>query len=70
MKVAFFSDVDANLPELEVVLKDIERENPDRIFCIGDLVGYHIRPEEVVIQVRGLKVPTLMETMKRKCNKS
>ncbi|WPR75807.1 metallophosphoesterase family protein [Algoriphagus sp. NG3] len=60
MKIAFFSDVHANLPALKVVLKDIERENPDRVFCLGDMVGYHIWPEEVVRQVRKLGVPTLM----------
>ncbi|WP_439487863.1 metallophosphoesterase family protein [Algoriphagus sp.] len=60
MKIAFFSDVHANLPALKVVLNDIEREKPDGVFCLGDLVGYHIWPEEVVSQVRKLGVPTLM----------
>lgn len=60
MKVAFFSDVHANLPALEVVLADINKEKPDRIYCLGDLVGYHVWPQEVVNMVRELRVPTLM----------
>ncbi|MDR7130917.1 putative phosphodiesterase [Algoriphagus sp. 4150] len=60
MRVAFFSDVHANLPALEVVLADIKREKPDRIFCLGDLVGYHIWPEEVVSLIRKDHIPTLM----------
>ena len=59
MKVAFFSDVHANLPALEVVLEDIKREKPDRVFCLGDLVGYHVWPEEVVSMIRKNHIPTL-----------
>jgi putative phosphoesterase len=60
MKIAFFSDVHANLPALEVVLADINQEKPDRIYCLGDLVGYHVWPQEVVDLVRALRLPTLM----------
>lgn len=60
MKCAFFSDVHANLPALEIVLEDIKLENPNRIFCLGDLVGYHIWPEEVVGLIRKSQFPTLM----------
>jgi putative phosphoesterase len=60
MKVAFFSDVHANLPALEVVLADINQEKPDRIYCLGDLVGYHVWPQEVVNLVRVHQIPTLM----------
>lgn len=60
MKIAFFSDVHANLPALEVVIEDIKLENPNRIFCLGDLVGYHIWPEEVVRLIRKNQFPTLM----------
>ncbi|MEP0710536.1 metallophosphoesterase family protein [Algoriphagus sp.] len=60
MKIAFFSDVHANLPALEVVLADIDQEKPDRIYCLGDLVGYHVWPQETVNLVRALRVPTLM----------
>ncbi|WP_192348947.1 metallophosphoesterase [Algoriphagus sp. Y33] len=60
MKIAFFSDVHANLPALKVVLEDIKREKPDGIFCLGDLVGYHIWPEEVVSLIRKNQFPVLM----------
>lgn len=59
MRIAFFSDVHANLPALEAVLADINQEKPDRIFCLGDLVGYHVWPQEVVDLVRAHQVPTL-----------
>jgi diadenosine tetraphosphatase ApaH/serine/threonine PP2A family protein phosphatase len=43
-RVAVISDVHANWHALEVVLKAIEREQPDELWCLGDLVGYGPRP--------------------------
>jgi len=59
MKIAFFSDIHANLPALEAVLEDIEREQPDFIYCLGDLVGYNIWPNEVTATIRKKGIPTL-----------
>ena len=39
MKIAFFSDIHANLPALEGVLADIDRQKPDAVYCLVDLVG-------------------------------
>ena len=43
-RVAVISDVHANWHALEVVLEEIEREQPDELWCLGDLVGYGPRP--------------------------
>ncbi|WP_114782297.1 metallophosphoesterase family protein [Botryobacter ruber] len=59
MKIAFFSDIHANLPALEQVLADIEQQQPDMLFCLGDLVGYNIWPNEVVETIRQHRIPTL-----------
>ena len=48
MKIALFSDIHANLPALESCLQSIEEQKPDAIYCLGDLVGYNIWPNEVV----------------------
>jgi diadenosine tetraphosphatase ApaH/serine/threonine PP2A family protein phosphatase len=40
MRVAVISDIHANLHALEAVGEAIEREAPDEIWCLGDLVGY------------------------------
>lgn len=42
MKIALFSDIHANLPALEAFFEDVEKRNPDSIYCLGDLVGYNI----------------------------
>jgi diadenosine tetraphosphatase ApaH/serine/threonine PP2A family protein phosphatase len=46
MRVAVISDIHANLHALEAVLEGIERETPDEIWCLGDLVGYGPQPNE------------------------
>jgi diadenosine tetraphosphatase ApaH/serine/threonine PP2A family protein phosphatase len=42
--VAVISDVHANWHALEAVLEAVEREAPDELWCLGDLVGYGPRP--------------------------
>jgi predicted phosphodiesterase len=46
MRVAVVSDIHSNLHALEAVLAAIEAENPDELWCLGDLVGYGPRPNE------------------------
>jgi diadenosine tetraphosphatase ApaH/serine/threonine PP2A family protein phosphatase len=44
MRVAVISDVHANLHALEAVLAAVERERPDELWCLGDVVGYGPQP--------------------------
>jgi putative phosphoesterase len=48
MKVALIGDIHANLPALESVLAHIREQGIDRIWNVGDFVGYGAFPEEVV----------------------
>ena len=59
MKIALFSDIHANLPALEAFLKDVETRNTDAIYCLGDLVGYNIWPNEVIDEIRRRGIPTI-----------
>lgn len=59
MKIAFFSDIHANLPALEAVLEDIDQQQPDFVYCLGDLVGYNIWPNEVTNEIRKRGIPTI-----------
>jgi len=52
VRVAVVSDIHANLHALEAVLADIERESPDELWCLGDVVGYGPRPNECCALVR------------------
>jgi predicted phosphodiesterase len=44
MRAAVISDVHANLHALEAVLAAIDRERPDAVWCLGDVVGYGPQP--------------------------
>ena len=52
MRVAVISDIHGNLHALEAVLEDDDRERPDAVWCLGDLVGYGPRPNECCSAVR------------------
>ena len=54
-----FSDIHANLPALESCLKSIEERKPDAIYCLSDLVGYNIWPNEVINEIRKRGIPTI-----------
>lgn len=60
MRLAFISDIHANLPALEAVLTDIDQKKPDAVYCLGDLVSYAPWPNEVVGLIRQHRIPTLM----------
>jgi len=59
MTIALFSDIHANLPALEACLADIDKNKPDAIYCLGDLVGYNIWPNEVINTIRKKGIPTI-----------
>lgn len=46
MRTAIISDIHANLPALEAVLEDIDACGVDRIFCLGDVIGYGPEPRQ------------------------
>jgi putative phosphoesterase len=59
MRIALFSDIHANLPALEAFFKDIEERKVDQLYCLGDLVGYNIWPNEVINEIRKRNIPTI-----------
>ncbi len=39
MKIGIISDIHGNIDALNAVLKEIEKENIDKIICLGDFIG-------------------------------
>ena len=60
MKIAFISDIHSNLPALEKVLEEIERNKVDKILCCGDIVGYNAFPEECLKEIEHRKIESVM----------
>jgi predicted phosphodiesterase len=50
-RVAVISDVHGNREALRTVLAAIERDAPDELWCLGDLVGYGPHPNECCAEV-------------------
>lgn len=59
MKIALFSDIHANLPALTAMFQSMENHKPDAIYCLGDLVGYHVYPNQVIAEIQKRGIATL-----------
>lgn len=59
MKLAFISDIHANLPALEATLNGLDTQQPDAIYCLGDLVNQNVWNNEVVDLIRRRGIPTV-----------
>nr|WP_155746341.1 metallophosphoesterase family protein [Scytonema sp. UIC 10036] len=52
------SCIHGNYEALDAVLLDIDKQKAEKIYCLGDLVGYGPYPNAVVAQIRSLDIPT------------
>lgn len=53
-KVAVFSDIHGNMQALEAVYTDIQKENCDKIFCLGDLAMAGPEPDKAIEFIKKL----------------
>lgn len=56
MRIAIISDIHANFPALEQTLKSIEEHNIDALYCLGDLVGYNLCPNAVLMRANAQQI--------------
>lgn len=70
MTIALFSDIHANLPALTAFFESVDKRKPDAIYCLGDLVGYNIWPNEVIAAIRSRNIATIAGNHDLKVNKS
>jgi predicted phosphodiesterase len=59
MRVGLISDIHGNLLALEAVLAELERDRPDRLVCLGDVVAGP-RANEALARIRALDCPVIM----------
>lgn len=65
-RIALISDIHANLPALEAVMKDIEQLQCDAVYCLGDIVATTpIRPNALSSSADA-RFPPCAATMMRK----
>jgi len=56
-RIAIISDIHSNIAALEAVLKDIDEQKVDAIYCLGDVVGYGPQPVEAMTRVLDVCAP-------------
>lgn len=59
MRIALFSDIHANLPAFEAFLADLDSRKVDAVYCLGDMIGYNIWPNEIIAEIRKRSIGTL-----------
>ena len=60
MRLAILSDIHANLHALRAVWQDMNTQRPDRVYCLGDLVGYGAHPNEVIAFLKAKEIPVVL----------
>lgn len=61
MKIAIISDIHSNYVALDAVLEDLKKQkNIEKIFCLGDLVGYAPYPNKIFPLIKNQKIQTIM----------
>ena len=60
MKFAIISDIHSNMHALMAVFEEIEKYGVDRMFALGDLVGYNAYPRETVETIQKRNIPSIM----------
>ena len=60
MKIAILSDIHSNLEALLSVLEDIDTNKINKIYCLGDVVGYGPDPKECCKELIERDIPTIL----------
>ncbi|MBO0781422.1 MAG: metallophosphoesterase family protein [Ktedonobacteraceae bacterium] len=60
MRVGLIADIHGNFIALESVLRELKREQVDRIICLGDVAAIGPQPREVIECLRELNCPVVL----------
>lgn len=58
--LAIISDIHGNLEALEAVLEDIKSQGIEKIYCLGDIIGYGPNPGECIDRVMDRSAFTIL----------
>ena len=58
--IAFISDIHSNTEALEACLAEIEELGADKIYCLGDVIGYGPEPRATLLRVMDVAEFTLL----------
>lgn len=60
MRIGLLSDLHGNLLSLDSVLADLERQDVDRVICLGDVATLGPQPSGVIARLKELECPCVM----------
>jgi diadenosine tetraphosphatase ApaH/serine/threonine PP2A family protein phosphatase len=60
MKIGFVCCIHSNFEALQSVGRDIDAQKCDKVYCLGDIVGYGPQPHECIDYIRGRNWPSLL----------
>ena len=60
MKIALISDIHGNFEALKQVLFAIDKLKINKIFCLGDVVGYYTQVNECCEELQKRNIPCVM----------
>jgi putative phosphoesterase len=60
VKLALIADIHGNLAAFDAVLAALEREQPDRVICLGDVASTGPQPKDVLARLRATGWPVIM----------
>lgn len=66
-KIAVLSGIHGNLPALETVLDELNKQKYEAIICLGDIVSYGPNPKECLELLKKNKVKILLGDAELKC---
>lgn len=59
MKYGIFGDIHGNIEAFKEVIEVYKKEDIDKYFCVGDIVGYGADPHQCIEEVKGLNAGTV-----------
>ena len=60
MRIAILSDIHGNIFALDAVIKQINEQEIDRVFFLGDLLGYYYFPQKVYQKLQKIKATSIL----------
>jgi putative phosphoesterase len=60
MRIGLISDIHGNYEALKSVLSELDRMKVDKIYCLGDVVGYYSQVNECCHELISRNIPCLM----------
>jgi putative phosphoesterase len=60
MKIAVLSDIHGNIFALNAVMREIYQMQIDRVYFLGDMVGYYYHPKEVFQKLQEIKSTSIL----------